>query len=154
MCEADAMNFTEGDFLLFRDAYSFLLGEVLGSGLSRKVFTIPLLPGFVGKVESRSCGYRQNFIEWYTWQRVKDTDFARWFAPCKDISPDGCILIMERTVQPHSFPKRMPAFLTDFKHTNYGVLRGRLVCHDYGTNNMLEHGMTKKMRRVDWVTGE
>jgi hypothetical protein len=57
---------------------------------------------------------------------------------------------------------KMPIYLTDFKRENYGVSvskpprKGKpgtrwLVCHDYGTSLMLEHGMyTTKTQKADW----
>ena len=48
------------------------------------------------------------------------------------------------------YPDRMPAFLCDFKRRNYGMLADNLVCHDYGTNLLFEHGMTKRMIAARW----
>lgn len=141
----------------FEQAFNLLCGEKIGAGMSRKVFDSPLLPDCVVKVES-SGGDFQNVIEWETWQRVRDTPYASWFAPCRWISGNGEILIMERTrpPAPAEFPERMPVFLCDFKRTNYGMRRnaktGRetLVCHDYGTHLMFENGMTKRQRKANW----
>jgi hypothetical protein len=44
----------------------------------------------------------------------------------------------------------MPAFFTDLKRENFGLLLGRLVCHDYGVNLLMENGMTKRMRKANW----
>jgi len=150
------------DELIHRDAFNLFLGDLIGSGMSRKVFTCPLMPNCIVKVESGS-GYFQNVIEWETWQRVKLTEFSRWFAECKAISPNGSILVMERTLPaaPSDYPERMPTFLTDFKRANYGVVpdgptrSGKagsyfLVCHDYGTNLLFENGMTNRTRKVTW----
>lgn len=143
-----------------RDAFDLLCDERIGYGMSRSVFSSKLLPDCVIKVEE-DAGRFQNVIEWETWQRVKDTEYSRWFAACRWISPCGAVLIMERTrpPAPKEFAARMPAFLCDFKRTNYGMLasgRGRmgkadsLVCHDYGTHLMFEHGMTRRMRKAEW----
>lgn len=146
--------------IIWREAFNVLCDERIGYGMSRSVFTSKLLPECVVKIED-SAGRFQNVVEWETWQRVKDTDYSRWFAACKWISPCGAVLIMERTrpPAPDEFLDKMPAFLCDFKRTNYGMLApgpsrtGKddfLVCHDYGTHLMFENGMTKRMRKAEW----
>ncbi len=149
---------------VFRDAFNMFCDDVIGRGMSRVVYSSKLLPGYVIKVED-GAGRFQNVIEWETWQRVKDTPLSRWFAACHWISPNGSVLVMERTrpPAPTEFPAHMPAFLTDFKRTNYGMAKNQserphevfnaaeiFVCHDYGTHLMFEHGMTKRMQKADW----
>lgn len=145
----------------WRQAFDLLCAERIGYGMSRSVFNSKLLPDCVIKVEE-DAGRFQNVVEWETWQRVKDTDASRWFAECKWISPNGTILVMERTrpAAPSEFPEKMPVFLCDFKRTNYGMASsvGRFgkpgqdwfVCHDYGTHLMFENGMSKRMRKAEW----
>ena len=135
----------------FRQAFDLLCDQCIGHGMSRSVFSSKILPDHVIKVED-GAGQFQNVVEWETWQRVRDTPFSRWFAACKWISPNGTILIMERTrpPAPSEFPNMMPVFLCDFKRTNYGISENWLVCHDYGTSLIFEHGMTKRMRKANW----
>lgn len=59
---------------------------------------------------------------------------------------------MERTRSPErtKYPAKMPAFFSDFKRTNYGLHNGRLVCHDYGTSLLMQEGLTKRMKSVEW----
>lgn len=137
---------------IHRDAFNLLCDERIGSGMSRVVFSSLVLADCVIKVEEAAASF-QNVMEWQAWQQVKDTEFAGWFAPCEWISPNGAVLVMKRTepVASWSYPKRMPAFFTDFKRRNYGWLGGRLVCHDYGTALLMQVGLTKRMRRADWV---
>lgn len=94
----------------------------------------------------------QNVVEWETWQRVKDTPASRWFAECRWISGNGSVLVMERTrpAADRDYPEKMPAYLSDFKRRNYGMIGKFLVCHDYGTNMLFEHGMTKREVRARW----
>ena len=141
---------------MHREAFDLLCGDLLGRGMSRMVFASKLLPDCVVKVEE-GAGQFQNVIEWETWQRVMGTPYSRWFAQCKWISPNGSVLIMERTRPPglDDYPERMPVFLTDMKRTNYGMARSNgdiswLVCHDYGTSLLFEHGMTKRMKKANW----
>lgn len=134
---------------IHRDAFHMLVEERLGSGIGRTVWSSEVLPGCVVKVEENARSF-QNVIEFETWHRVKGTEFERWFAPCRWISPNGSVLVMERTTTATNFPARMPVFLTDFKRRNYGLLKGKLVCHDYGTNLLFERGMSRAMKRADW----
>jgi hypothetical protein len=134
-----------------RDAFRMLIGKWLGGGISRQVYECALFPEYVVKVEDEA-GRFQNIVEWETWSRVEHTEHAKWFSPCRWISPNGIVLIMQRTRElgDSDFPSRMPAFLGDFKRENYGRIGRRIVCHDYGTHLMLETGMTLRTRRVTW----
>lgn len=132
-----------------RDAFNMLCDELIGRGMSRATFSSKVLPDCVVKVED-GAGDFQNIKEWELWQAVRHTKFAKWFAPCRWISPNGIVLVMERTTPAWEFPAEMPVFLTDYKRENYGMLNGQLVCHDYGMHTMLEFGMTKRMRKVEW----
>lgn len=143
----------------FESAFNLLCGSVIGYGMSRTVYDSPLLPRSVIKVETGAQRF-QNVIEWETWQRVRDTQASRWFAACEYISPDGIILVMQRTrpAAPTEFPDRVPAYLTDMKRTNYGMVgcnsdgsgKQFLVCHDYGTHLLFEHGLTKRLKKANW----
>jgi hypothetical protein len=149
------------DATIHREAFNLLCDDRIGSGMSREVWSSRLMPDCVIKVED-GAGRFQNIVEWETWQRVKDTPASRWFAQCRWISPTGQILIMERTRQPalSEYPEKMPAFLCDFKRTNYGISTVKdaktgqpshmFVCHDYGTNLLFEHGMTKRLVKAEW----
>jgi len=146
---------------IHREAFHLLAHEQIGSGMSRNVYSSKLMPDCVIKVEDAAAQF-QNIVEWETWLRVRDTKFSRWFAACRWISPNGQVLIMERTAPagPDDFPAKLPAFLCDFKRENYGLsmmpdpVTGQpakaFVCHDYGTNLLFEHGMTKRMHEVKW----
>lgn len=144
-----------------RESFLLLCDERIGGGMSREVYSSKLLPDCVVKIEQPG-GFFQNIVEWETWQRVKYTEHSRWFAECKWISPNGSVLIMERTrpAAPSERPDSLPVFLTDFKATNFGMVssvgkngstgKDWFVCHDYGTNMLFERGMVKRMRKVDW----
>lgn len=134
-----------------KEVFRLLCEAEIGSGMSRRVWTSPLLPDRVVKTEEDSRRF-QNVFEWETWNQVKDTKWARWFAPCVTISACGSVLIMERTTRPteKQFADRMPVFLTDFKRENYGMLKGRLVCHDYGTNVLMQTGLNDRLKKAEW----
>lgn len=136
---------------ILRDWMGAALGSRIGSGIGRSVFVYDLNPRYVIKVEQ--SGF-QNVIEWEIWRAVKDTMWAKWFAPARHVSGLGSILLMERTLPaPKSkYPKKVPTFLGDLKYSNFGLLRGKLVCHDYGTltNFLAGNHASEKMRKADW----
>jgi hypothetical protein len=145
----------------YEDAFSMLCGTQLGRGMSRTVFHCTLLPDCVVKVETEHSTF-QNVLEWQTWCTVQHTDHSEWFAPCEWISPNGKVLIQRRTfpVGPAHLPTKMPAWFTDFKVQNYGMIPrkgkqpARLVCHDYGTSLALQEGTTtRRMKAPMWYDG-
>jgi hypothetical protein len=133
------------------DFFALFCGERLGDGIGRAVYAHAQDEDLVLKFETRSGSF-QNIIEWETWQEVQDCKYAKHFAPCVDISHCGTVLIMKRTrpLVKEMLPKRMPEFLCDFKVANYGLLDGKLVCHDYGFTLLMTHGLSKKTRKADW----
>jgi hypothetical protein len=149
------------------DFYNLFCGKVLGEGAARKVYEHNFDGKVVIKVETGDYSF-QNITEWQTWERVKHTDLAQYFAPCVAISPNGRVLVQRRTSRPTYYPDKVPAFFTDLKLDNFGVLtngnvfvddvfdvrnpKGAFVCHDYGMHMMLEKGMTKRMRKAEWWT--
>lgn len=147
---------------MHREGFDVLCGRRLGTGMSRDVFECRILPECVVKVEETSQHF-QNVVEWEAWKIVKDTPYSRWFAACRWISPNGAVLIMEKTVPagPADYPDKMPAFLCDFKKNNYGLSYAQdpktgkmfytFVAHDYGTNLLVENGLSKRMKSVEWL---
>ncbi len=133
-----------------KDFFKLICGERLGGGMSRDVYEFG--PDFVIKFEYGN-GFFQNIMEWETWQEVKETEFAPWFAPCEKISGTGIVLIQRRTkpLKANKYPKDMPAFLGDFKHSNYGMYKGHLVAHDYGRTRLMTAGLTKRMVAANWT---
>lgn len=135
------------------DAFNFLCGNLIGRGMDRDVFECNLRKDVVIKVEAADVRCRfQNLQEWMVWGRIAGTEFEKWFAPVLEISPNGRCLMMARTevLGQAELPDRMPAFFTDFKRQNFGRYQGRIVCHDYGSNLLMEQGMTRRMRKVKW----
>lgn len=121
----------------------------IGSGVARTVYESPLLPGIVIKCELPAQSF-QNITEWETWQEVKHTKWAKWFAPCIEISACGSVLLMKKTEKPSKYPDRMPVFMTDLKRANYGLIGRQIVAHDYGKNLLMQTGFTDRMRKADW----
>lgn len=141
-------------YSVYREVYRILIGDKIGSGSRREVYEYAPDPTrFVVKVECDEQSF-QNIKEWETWQSVKDTKYARWFAPCHTIGPNGIVLIQRRSFPAERYPARMPAFLCDFKTQNYGLIDGKFVCHDYGIMTCLANfGLTKRMVSAKWWDG-
>ena len=136
-----------------RDLTNMICDEELGRGIGRVVYACSLDPSIVIKIE-QGGGSFQNVLEWETWQQLAHTRVARWLAPCVNISPCGIVLLMKRvTPLPHDLKNgtRIPEFLTDRKRSNYGMIDGRVVCCDYGSNLAINHGaLASKQTRTEW----
>lgn len=137
---------------LTRDLFNLFVGEQIGRGCGRTVFSLGLNPDFVAKIECEAGSF-QNILEHQVWQAVEYTKFARWFAPIREISANGTILIQKRTepIPRDRLPEKVPSFFTDLKPENWGLIDGKPVCHDYGFHLMLERGMTSRMKKADWL---
>jgi len=134
------------------DLLSLCAGELLGRGAGRTVCVFAPDPTLVIKFETESQSF-QNQWEWETWLRVQDTPHvARWFAPCVSISSFGSVMLMKRTepAPEKAYPDRIPAFMADLKRPNWGLLKGKLVCHDYGRHLLMEYGTTTRMQKAEW----
>lgn len=138
------------------DAFNLLCGKLLGSGVYRDVFECKLNDSLVVKVEIQNDnGYRtfMNVQEMHFWNMFNSIPAVKqWCAPCEFLSPDGHILLQKR-VEPlraadrASMPDKLPAFLTDLKYDNFGLLDGRIVCVDYGGCIM---NPETKLRKAEW----
>lgn len=123
------------DAATFEDAFNLLCGEKIGRGAHREVFECRIRRDLVVKVENQEMRYFANVLEDKFWA---DHQFYRkvadWLAPCEYLSPDGRILLQRRATPIHDrsqMPEKMPAFLTDLRIENFGLLDGRVVCIDY-----------------------
>lgn len=114
-----------------------LCGEKLGSGSYRSVYEFNMNPNkMVVKVEPKSTDC--NIAEFLLWDEIQGLKgnlawVKEWFAPIHWCSPNGKVLIMERTKQlDKERPKKVPYFFTDVKADNFGWIGKQFVCHDYG----------------------
>lgn len=139
--------------------FRMFAGRQIGRGMSRTVFTYegPFVPKgeqYVLKVERHPETKKfQNVVEWTVWSETLHMKrIKQYLAPCVAISPCGRFLIQRRTEVPdkRQFPKRVPAFWTDLQRKNFGVLNGRLVCHDYGTYTWNLQDMSTKPKIAKW----
>lgn len=63
---------------------------------------------------------------------------------------NGRILLQHKAspiVDRSALPEQVPAFLSDLKPENFGMLDGRLVCLDYA---MTIPNPSTKLKKVDW----
>lgn len=135
---------------LVRDALLLFGGQHLGFGCYREVFAHPHRTDLVIKVET-AAGSFMNVLEWEVWRELATSKWSGYFAPCEDISPSGAVLLMKRTQPIKAFPKALtlPDFFQDVKPENFGLLKGRIVCHDYSLSTLIRRNLRgTKLRPV------
>lgn len=122
------------DRFAFEEAFNILCGDLIGEGCYRKVFACKVDPALVVKVETNTQEFA-NVNEYQLWQNYGDAAIAKWLAPCVSLSPYGRVLLQKRCepIRNAELPGKIPAFLTDHKLENFGMLDGRIVCFDYAT---------------------
>lgn len=137
--------------VIFEDAFNMLCGNKLGRGIHRDVFECKLRPDLVVKVEyDIDFRYFANVLEMKFWtDHAQYKAVANWLAPCEFLSPDGRLLLQKKVspVRHNELPEKLPAFLTDTKTNNFGILDGRLVCVDYA---MTIPNPSTRLRAVQW----
>lgn len=115
----------------YKDLKDLLFEKVIGVGIHRKVGVFKPDESLVIKCATECPNI--NILEEEIWQMVKDTNIAKWFAPCVSISPCGMFLLQKRAeMKPKSeYPREVPSFFGDMKYSNYGWIDGQFVCVDY-----------------------
>lgn len=145
----EAMSNPTKNGFIAREFMRVFLGDLIGSGVDRYVYELRHDSSYVAKIEEASKSFH-NAVEWQIWRRLEGSPLEKWLAPCLDISPCGSVLIQRRTTPITSGPERMPAFLGDMKLANFGMLNGRVVCHDYSRLRLVEPSFSIRMRKVHW----
>lgn len=118
------------------DLVQTVFGTYIGAGASRMVYDCQLYPNTVIKVEYGNSF--DNVKEYALWEEINylcgDLAWVKdWFAPIKWISPNGKLLVMDKTFQnaKKEMPERIPDWLWDVKVDNFGWIGNKFVCHDY-----------------------
>jgi len=147
------------DPIVGRELFDFFLGTYIGSGSYRDVFNHNENSKLVVKIENREA-HGDNWAELRLWRAVENTEYAKWFAPCKYISTNGIILYQRKTApietKEKKIPKEIPAFFTDVKRSNFGWIGNQLVCHDYShclekfTSQSLSKRMQSTRNKLYW----
>lgn len=138
--------------VVFEDAFNMLCGNKLGEGIHREVFACKLREDLVVKVENDPRRYFANVFEMRFWNDNEHcAKIARWLAPCEFLSPDGRVLL-QRRIEPlresDKLPTTLPAFLSDVKRDNFGMLDGRIVCADYA---MTIPSPSLRLKKAEWA---
>ncbi len=126
------------DLFLSDEFVNLIVGDFIGQGATRYVYELKnqkALDGYVIKIEStEDRSLFQNQIEWSVWDQIGSYGVGQWLAPCLAISKTGRYLIQRRTtpIYANQLPAKVPAFLSDLQANNWGLMDGRVVCHDYG----------------------
>ena len=136
------------------DFITSICGEQIGTGVFRSVFEYNLDNKYVVKIEPLSTNC--NIVEHMIWDEVEGLHgklewVKKWFAPVKWVSPNGRILVMQKTKEIYSRkrPEKVPAFFWDVKPDNFGWIGKNYVCHDYGQfYNMIYY--PSRMRKINW----
>lgn len=138
------------DAVVSDDIFNSLCGKRISAGSSRTVYQCNIDKSLVVKIEHSQTF--QNIYEWDAWIAVRDTELAKWFAPCHSISNNGKVLIQAMTnhLAEKSYPTELPKFFTDIKPENFGFIGESFVCHDYAHHLMKELGMDCGMKDVHW----
>jgi len=139
---------------LVTDLVLTMLGKKIGEGQTRTVYDYNLAPNLGIKIETGNTLH--NPSEYLVWDDVKYLSgelawVKDWFAPIKWISPNGKLLLMEKTLPMYGKlrPDKVPDFFTDIKFENFPWIGKKFVCHDYGflCRRLL---YTKKFRKASW----
>jgi hypothetical protein len=131
-----------------------MVGERIGNGTYRSVYNYNLDDKYVIKLEKENTDC--NIIEYTLWQEIQCLKgnlawVKDWFAPVLWCSPNGKVLVMEKTkwVDGKTPPQEVPDFFTDIKENNFGWIGSKFVCHDYGfLFRFVKY--TKKFRKANW----
>lgn len=134
------------------DLFHLICGDKIGEGQYRIVFEYVQDPTKVIKLDTRLNW--SNVHEHTMWTECNGTGIEKWLAPIYWLSPGSVWMIQARTtpIKTGKYPKKVPACFADIKPENWGMYKGRPVCHDYAnsaTHNMLRtHG--SKLKQALW----
>lgn len=140
------------DVAQYEDMQSLFLGELLGIGIHRRVGVFKPDNSLVLKCAVECPNI--NILEEEVWQMVRETNIAKWFAPCVSISDCGMFLLQRRVeTRPRSeYPRLVPSFFGDCKYSNYGWIDGQFVCCDYAgfISSSMSHKWSGQMKKAGW----
>lgn len=124
------------DPVFILDMNDTLLGESIGEGQYRSVYTCKLNPKLVIKVQ-KDPGQSNNIVEFDTWQQLQwvNPRIRDWFMPCNWCSQNGRFLVQPKgkdiPIETGRRKIKVPEFLTDVKRENFKLYKGKMVIVDY-----------------------
>lgn len=131
-------------------------GKLISQGLNRDVYECKHDPNWVVKIQ-RTQNF-DNVIEWRLWNAFYDgTNYNEHLADCLTISESGLVLFQKRVTHGNieDYPKKVPAYFTDFKIQNYGWIGERFVCCDYSNClDMMTGIVPDRLKKADWWTAK
>jgi hypothetical protein len=154
---SDVTHISEEPISLIRYALNLWVDKQIGSGAFRRVYSLGN-PEMVLKIEYSGKEFC-NVLEAKVWWAVKDTPLEEWFAPVIDIDTMGVALLQSRT-KPFDSEEEfkaqiakthggaLPAFFDDVHFGNFGMLDGKVVCHDYGFTHFLDEAVKLNWQKL------
>ena len=135
------------------DLILMICGQKIGSGSYRSVYDFNMNDNMVVKLEPNNTDC--NITEYMLWDEIRGLTgrlawVKDWFAPIHYCSPNGKVLIMEKTMRSSKkMPTKVPAFFSDVKEDNFGWIGNKFVCHDYGfIHKFIDY--KNKFQNVKW----
>ena len=133
-----------------RTLKKLLCGKYIGSGQFRDVYLLKDNPRYVVKIDKGDeLAAFPNVTEWRNFVNYESyKPIGRWLAPCIAINKSGSILIQARVTKAKKYPRRIPACFIDTKKENFGIYKGRFVCHDYSFLSFKQ--VSLDLEQVEW----
>jgi hypothetical protein len=131
-----------------------LIGEEIGRGRTRRVFTVKDDLQFVIKQDISEEG--ANAAEYANYKMACFLGFREWLAPVVFLSQNGKYLVQFkcekiRKEDIEKMPKKVPSFFKDLKRHNWGFFGGQFVCFDYAQARFDRFRDTNvKLKKVVW----
>ena len=101
----------------------------LGEGKHRRTYVHPDDETLVIKVIKTDRS--KNLDEFRNCRLINRSGMGHWIAQVIELLDGGNVLVMERVVPLTRPPDEIPKFFRDTRVSNWGLLNGRPVCHDY-----------------------
>jgi hypothetical protein len=149
----------EQDRHLLGDFFDMFCGDLIGNGTSRRVYQYTMDSTLVVKIEFKEAEKRImfcNVVEWDVYSEMMDCKaIAKFMAPVIALSPCGRILLQKKTTplqKNTKLPQILPAIFGDTKVENWGLLNGKVVCHDYANHRAfrLNYKRPDQMIKANW----
>lgn len=120
------------DDMSLAQVHKAVAGKIIGVGQYRDVYALKGNSNYVIKFHRfRDDGRFCNVTEYVNYNNCNGLKLQKWLAPVEACAENGLWLIMARTTPIKKLPNKIPSALYDLKPENFGMYKGRVVCHDY-----------------------